>query len=154
MKHIILSSIVLFSCIGSKAQTTQSRDIKPFTKLEVSGAANVQFTQGDTLKLKVVADESELNNVYTTHEDGTLTIRGKGNFKGGYKIYVTGKTLNQITAAGASRVNVTGTLETDSLVIDASGASDVTASIYLDLIFEIRWKKLKRVKDSISLQDP
>ena len=56
MKTIILSSLALFSSLAFKAQTTQSRDAKPFSKIEISGAANLVYTQSDTLAIKVTAD--------------------------------------------------------------------------------------------------
>ncbi len=129
MKTVLLSSFLLLGNLVLKAQSTQVRDIKPFTKLEVSGAANVQFTQSDSTSIKVVANQSEINNVYTQVENGVLIIKGKGSFKNGYEIYVTGKHLNQITTNGASKVTVTNILEADTLSIDATGASDVIASV-------------------------
>ena len=57
MKPILLSSLFLISSLTIKAQTSQVRETSPFKKIEVSGAANVVFTQSDTLNLKVVADK-------------------------------------------------------------------------------------------------
>jgi len=129
MKNIFLSSLFLISVISIKAQSSQEREAKPFKKIEVSGAASVVFTQSDTLKLKVVADEKEINNIYTTYEDETLVIKAKGSFNHSYKIYVSGNTLNKITCSGASKVSSTNTIVADSLSMDVSGASDVVANI-------------------------
>lgn len=129
MKNILLSSLLLISSITIKAQSSQEREAKPFKKLEVSGAATVVFTQSDTFKLKVVADEKEINNIYTTYEDETLVIKAKGSFTHNYKIYVSGNTLNKITCSGASKVSSSNTIITDSLSIDVSGASDVIVNI-------------------------
>ncbi len=57
MKTIILTSVILISSLAIKAQTTQTREIKPFKQIELSGAASVIYTQSDTLALKVVADD-------------------------------------------------------------------------------------------------
>lgn len=129
MKSFLFLSVFALGTLAAKAQTTQIRDIKPFTRLEVSGVANVQFTQSDSSSVKVVANDAEINNVYTTTENGVLTIKSKGMLKNGYKIYLTGKQLTHITTSGASKVTVLNTLETDSLFIDATGASDVSASL-------------------------
>jgi hypothetical protein len=129
MKTILLSSLFLMSSLTIKAQTSQEREITPFKKIEVSGAANVVFTQSDTLKLKVVADEKEINNIFTTIENETLVIKAKGSFTHAYKIYVSGNSLNQITSSGASKFSATNTITSDSLSVDVSGASDVTLKV-------------------------
>jgi hypothetical protein len=129
MKTILLSSLFLINAFTFKAQTSQTRETSPFKKIEVSGAASVVFTQSDTLTLKVVADDKEINNIFTSFENETLVIKAKGNFTHSYKIYVSGNTLNKITSSGASKFTSTNTIVTDSLSIDVSGASNVTATI-------------------------
>jgi hypothetical protein len=129
MKNILLSSLFLISSITIKAQTSQEREITPFKKIEISGAANVVFTQSDTLKLKVVADDKEINNIYTTFENETLVIKARGSFSHSYKIYVSCNNLNQITSSGASKFSTTNQITTDSLSIDVSGASDVVLKV-------------------------
>lgn len=129
MKTILLTSLLILSGLILKAQTSQLRETKPFNKIEVSGAASVEFTQSDSASIKVVANESEINNVYTSIENGILTIRGKGTFRNGYKVYIKGNHINQITTSGASKVRTTNTLESDSLSIDATGASDIDATV-------------------------
>lgn len=129
MKPFVLLSFFTLGSLALHAQTTQIRQVKPFTRLEVSGAANVQFTQSDSSSVKVVAGESEINNIYTESENGTLSIKGKGSFKNSYKVYIKGNRLTQISTSGASKVTVINTLETDTLSIDATGASDVIALI-------------------------
>lgn len=129
MKNILLPSLFLISSITIKAQTSQIRETQPFKKIEISGATSVVYTQSDTLKLKVVADEKEINNIFTTFENDILVIKAKGSFTHAYKIYVSGNSLNQITSSGASKLTTANTLETDSLSINVSGASDVIATI-------------------------
>lgn len=129
MKNILLSSLFLISSITIKAQTEQIREISPFKKIEISGAANVVFTQSDTLKLKVVADEKEINNIYTTFENETLVIKAKGSFTHSYKIFVNANSLNQITSSGASKFTSVNTITSDSLNVNVSGASDITLNI-------------------------
>jgi hypothetical protein len=129
MKTILISSLFLISCITVKAQTSQVRDAKPFKKIEVSGAANVVFTQSDTLKLKVVADDSEINDIFTTFEGDILVIKAKGSFIHSYKIYVSGNSLNQIISSGVSKFTTTNAITSDSLSITVSGASDITLNL-------------------------
>jgi Putative auto-transporter adhesin, head GIN domain/Outer membrane protein beta-barrel domain len=125
MKKIILTSLAFISAIAINAQTTQTRDAKPFTQIEVSGAATVIYTQSDTLALSVSANESEINNVFTTFENNVLIIKAKGNFTHPYKVYVSANSLTKLTTTGASKFTTKNTLLCDSLSLKASGACDV-----------------------------
>lgn len=126
---IILFSLLLISCITVNAQTSQIRDPKPFKKIEISGAANVVFTQNDTLKLKIVANNKEVDNISTTFENETLVIKAKGNFAHSHKIYVSGPSLNEITSSGITKFTTTNTIQTDNLLINVSGAGDIVVDI-------------------------
>lgn len=126
MKTTIILSLLMISSLMIKAQEVQNREAKPFKKIEVSGAATVVYTQGDTLNLKVEADKEEINNVYTTFDGDILTIKAKGNFSHPYKIYVSGNALNQLTVSGASKFTTPNTINVDSLALVVSGASDVS----------------------------
>lgn len=125
MKKIILSSLAFVSALALNAQTTQTRDLKPFTQIEVSGAATVIYTQSDTLSLKVSANDDEINNVFTTFEDGILIVKAKGNFTHPYKVYVSANTLTKLITTGASKFSTKNTLLCDSFSLKATGASDV-----------------------------
>ena len=126
MKTFILSSFLLLFSRATTAQTTQIRDVTPFTQLELSGSTSVEFTQSDTLQVKVVANENEINNILTTVKDGILFIKSKGNFTHDNKVYVKGNTLSKIVVSNASKFVTSNTLLVDSLSINASGASEVT----------------------------
>jgi len=129
MKTIILTSVILISSLAIKAQTTQTREIKPFKQIELSGAASVIYTQSDTLALKVVADDKEINNIHTTFEGETLVIKAKGSFNHSYKVYVNSNSLSKIICSGASKLSTQNTLLADSLSIDVSGAGNVVANV-------------------------
>ena len=129
MKTILLSSLLFISLITVKAQSSQVREITAYKKLEISGAANVVYTQSDTLSLRIVANENEINNIITSVENETLVIKAKGNFTHSYKIFISGNSLNHITSSGASKITTTNQLLTDSLSLNVSGASDVTLNL-------------------------
>jgi hypothetical protein len=129
MKQFILSSLVLIG-LSSTAQTSQQkREIAPFTKLEVSGATSVFFTPGDSSSLTVMAGESEIKHVQTTVENGVLGIQSKGAFRSTVKVYVTGPSLKEITATGASKVSIADTLKAETLEINVTGASSVKGPV-------------------------
>lgn len=128
MKSFMLSSFVLIGLTGL-AQTSQQRTIPAFNKLEVSGATSVVFTQSDSASVKITGSENEIGNILSTVENDVLSIRSKGNFKAPYKVYVTGPSLKEITATGASKVSISDTLRTETLDISVTGASAVKGTI-------------------------
>lgn len=129
MKTTIISSLLALGSLTMNAQETQNREVKPFKKIEVSGATTVVYTQSDSLVLKVVADKDEINNVYTNVEGDVLSIKAKGNFSHPYKIYVFGNSVNQLTISGASKFTTENSMQGDSLSIDASGACAINMKV-------------------------
>src|ERR1700752_3923671 len=134
MKTTIISSLLLISSFMMNAQETQNREVKPFKKIEVSGATTVVYMQSDTLVLKVVADKEEINNVYTNIEGDVLSIKAKGNFSHPYKVYVFGNSLKQLTVSGASKFTTADSINADSLGLIVSGASDVSLKTKSSLV--------------------
>lgn len=125
MKYIIYSALFLTMCVISKAQTTQLREVKTFNKIVVGGAATIYFTQSDTFSVKVIASELEINNINTTVTDSVLYVKAKGIFKQDYKVYIKANNINQLTASGVSKIISTNSINSDSLSLDASGASEM-----------------------------
>ncbi len=137
MKHFIYSTLFLTCCVIGKSQTTQIRDVKTFNKITVSGAAIIYFTQSDTLSVKVIGNELEINNIYTNVTDNSLNVKAKGIFKQDYKVYIKAKNINQFTASGVSKIISTNCINSDSLSLDASGASEmdlIVTSNKLDIL--------------------
>ncbi len=118
---ILLCSIGIFGI----AQSKQSRDITPFKGVDASGAANVYFTNSDTLSLVLEGNSDELNYIETKVEDNVLYIKTKGTFRYPFKIKLTGNTLNFITISGAASFISSNDIKTDSLTLEASGAANV-----------------------------
>lgn len=128
MKSFILSSFLLFG-LSTQAQTNQLRQVAPFSKIEVSGATSVVFTQGDSARVSISGSEGDLNNIQTVVENDVLSVRSKGGIKSAFKIYVTNPHLTEITATGASKVSIPDTLREESLSINVTGASSVKGTI-------------------------
>lgn len=129
MKHTFILSLFLLVFSVVKAQTTEIREVKSFKKLEVSGATHVTFIQSDTLKIVVSANEDELKNIITDFDQESLIIKAKGILKHDYKVTVMGNNLQEVVLTGASKFTTKNTLLTDSIFINASGASSVNADV-------------------------
>lgn len=106
-----------------KAQTVQTREIKPFTKILASGGAKIYYTQSDTISLRVKAGENEIDFVETKVEDNTLYISAKGNYKEGVKIYVFNSKLEDVSLSGAVNIESQNTIKSENMNISLTGAS-------------------------------
>lgn len=129
-KNRIISFLALITTfIGCNAQQVQTREVKPFHKIQASGSVNIFFTQSDTASLIVKADKDEINNVETKFENGILIISNKGRFLDPVNIYVKNSSLSGIETSGAVDLKIFQILKTDSLEINASGSSDIHAKV-------------------------
>src|SRR5258706_16277056 len=112
MNKITLLSILLISnAIGCTAQKTQERPVSEFNKMKLSGSVNVIYTTSDSLSLKVMAEENDLDKVETKVENGILVISNKGRFREEVYVYVKSKQLVSVESSGATDFRVTNFLK-------------------------------------------
>lgn len=129
MNKILTTIAFLGILYTNKAQTLETREVLPFKKLEISGSANVIYKKSDTLAVKVESNQNDKENIIITNESDILVIKAKGITTGSYKIYVNAPELKKITINGAAKLSSLNTLITDTLFVDASGASDVSLDL-------------------------
>ena len=133
MKKIIIPFILVANLAALKAQTTQTRESKPFHQMEISGAANVTYSQSDTVTLKIEAHKDEIDNIITVFEEDILVIKTKGSFNHSFKVYVSGNSLSKIICSGASKLSTENILLGDSLYIDVSEAASISAKLKVNI---------------------
>lgn len=130
MNRISLLTITLVSSfLSCNAQKTQERQISAFTKIKISGAVSVVYTNSDTLSLSVKAKENDLDNVETKVENSTLIISSKGTTRSDLLVYVKNNHLKNVTSSGAASFKTTNHISEDSLTFNLTGASDVFAKV-------------------------
>ncbi len=122
----ILTIASLALALFTQAQTSQKREITRFDKIDASGAATIKFRSSDSLSVSVIGNADDLNNIETKVQDGILFIKTKGVIHNSPKIEISAPTLNLITLSGATNFETKNELKTDSLNLEASGASNVT----------------------------
>ena len=143
MKKLLLSVTLLLTLFITNAQQTlvndanaEKREISSsFNAIKVSGGIDLYLSQYETESIAVSASEDKYKaNIKTVIENGTLNIyydsKGgwtKGNKK--LKVYVAFKSLERLEAAGASDIQVAGTINVSSLSLDMSGASEFKGAI-------------------------
>ena len=129
MKKTIISLSLLTAGLFLNAQELQKRDITNFTKIKVSGAADVVYRYSDTLKLEVNTIAKQFDNLVTKIENGTLYIYTKGNTNSPLVVNVSNNSLNALEVSGASSFKSSTPIKKDSLSITVSGSSDVKLAL-------------------------
>lgn len=116
----------------------QIRDVKGFHAIEVSSAINLYMNQSNDEAVAVSASDSKYRDkIRTEVKNGVLKIWlenenwfwGSGNKK--LKAYVSFKSIDHVSASGASDVFVDGVISGESLAIHLSGASDFKGAVKL-----------------------
>ncbi len=112
----------------------QVRQVGPFTGVEVSGAIDLQLSQGSGDSVAVSGGpDGNTNDIKTEVRNGVLKIwhNRESWFKNTPKMvaYVSVRTLNKLVASGASDISINGPLTTADLSIHLSGACDLQGSI-------------------------
>ena len=147
---IIMTALTLMACASTKntAMTgnkpmptaveqnkTSVRRVSNFTKIALIGSNDVIYTQGKTTSVKVVGKASEVDNILTTVEHGTLVIKtsargGTFGFRFGssdddVKVYVTSPDLTQIRLQGSGDFKAPRKIDSDNLTVTVVGSGDI-----------------------------
>ena len=114
---------------GSGNVATEKRDLGGFRAVEVSGAFKVEIVWGKDFSVEVQADDNIVPLIDTHVSSDTLYIElEKGvSTKNDMIVRVTAPNIDRVESSGASKVNLSD-IKTDSLSIQASGASKIVAS--------------------------
>jgi hypothetical protein len=126
------ASSCMFHCVhGSGHQTSETRTLSPFTKLDVSGGFNLVLKQDSSTKITITADDNLLKYVKTNVEDGVLHIYTKKNIcnSGSMTVHVGIRQLEEIKGTGAIEVTAEGKIVTKDVAFRTSGASKITLDL-------------------------
>ncbi|MCD6068418.1 MAG: hypothetical protein K0S33_3244 [Bacteroidetes bacterium] len=129
MKKLIYTMAISLSSFGLFAQTSETRTVTDFTKINAEGVSEVIITQADQTTLKVRAESEDMNNILTEVKGNTLNITTKGNIKNDFKVYVTFKTLDAISTSGAAYVKSDSTFNAEKVELESSGASKIKLDV-------------------------
>ncbi|MBB3970587.1 head GIN domain-containing protein [Mucilaginibacter phyllosphaerae] len=124
----LFSSCRRFRCIKGKGEIrTESRKMKSFTKIDVSGGYRVVLKQDSSEAISISIDDNLMKYVETTIEGNTLTVHSRKNIcpSGEATLTIGVKNLDGIAAAGAVDFKSDGRLNTKDLDIDLSGSTKI-----------------------------
>lgn len=119
---------------GTGETQIEEMDLGNFTRVETGSAFEVTIQQGDMTRVVIEVDTALLPHLEVTTRGDTLHIglaRGistLGNVV--RRAEITLPALNQLTARGASSIEVTGFATQDRFVLGTSGASRVSGELF------------------------
>jgi hypothetical protein len=142
MKNFLLALFALagFSAVAQKTvydANAEVRSVSGFKGIKVSQAITLYLSQGTDEAVAVSAEKEETKKkIVTEVKNGILHISlGDKKFFGvsfrdeKIKAYVTVKDISSLEASGACNVRIDGTLKSDQLKVELSGASDLRGAI-------------------------
>jgi hypothetical protein len=129
MKTFFLFATLCLSSLITFAQSSETRTIEPFSKIKVSGVANVHYTPSDSTSLRISGSTEDLAKVFTKTENGVLTITTKGEISSNIKVEVSNKNLTEVLCDGAASFKSTEPLKADTLTLSAGGAAKIKTKV-------------------------
>jgi Putative auto-transporter adhesin, head GIN domain len=108
--------------VGPRPQTPG-----PFDAIEISGAADVRFTQGEVDQVIVEGDEDAQQAVSLSLSNNRLTVNHSGswkfwNVKRRAVLHITARELKRVTISGMADFSASDPVQVGKLTVDISGA--------------------------------
>lgn len=121
-----------FNCVhGSSHIVSEDRKVGDFSKISVSENYKVVLKQDSSMAVKVTADDNLLKYIKTETEGSKLHIFSKRSLcnNGQLVINIGVKNLDEIKASGAVEIESDGTIHTQDLHLNLSGATKITMAL-------------------------
>ncbi|MGB7069266.1 MAG: head GIN domain-containing protein [Pyrinomonadaceae bacterium] len=125
--------------VGSGTTAIENRDIEEFDSIDVGGVFHVEVTAQKDFHIAIEADDNLLPLIRTEVSGGVLSIESEGDLKpsGPIRVRVSAPNIAKLDVTGASTVSIVN-LSNDSLSVNASGASSVSANgVSRSLVVEV-----------------
>jgi hypothetical protein len=121
---------------GSGKVIKETRDVSGFHGIDVGGAFEVILIKANKEKVVLEIDDNLMPYVTTKVFGGILEIDNKKDFRNPTELKVTiyYKSIDEIDLSGAASIYSDDVLTTESLEIDASGASDIELKLDTDYL--------------------
>jgi len=117
---------------GSGHAATETRAVGEFSRVELSGAADVETSIGPVQSVEVTLDDNLLPLIETKVDSGTLRINSTKNYNTslGLKVKIVAPSFEGFTVSGAANLHAVGLAgKTFSLNISGAGNADLQGSV-------------------------
>jgi hypothetical protein len=129
--QITTTSCIVNSHFGNGEVVEENREISGFNSISASAGLNVYLTQSDDEHVVVEADENLMEYIITDVRGHELKCEVEGNIRRSTKlnIYVSYKTLNNISVSSGADINTENILHSNNLSINVSSGADADLEI-------------------------
>lgn len=119
----------VFCYSGNGNETTETRNVNDFTKIDLGLAAELVYVQSDNYSVQIDASENLMEFIKTDVKVNTLTIDFKNNKcykeKNPIKIYISSPTIKGISISGSGTVTSKNKLTSNDLDLNIGGSGDM-----------------------------
>jgi hypothetical protein len=129
-------------CIrGNGPSTTETRDIKDFTQVQIQVNAEVFLIEDSVYKVEINGPENLLSNVVSNVQNGQLLMRNRHCVAGRSKltIRIHAPSIADVTVDGSADVTLTkknsSVLSSSSFKVNGSGDIHVNGIVYADNVY-------------------
>lgn len=131
MKTIAVITALLFPMITMGQLTAETIEAEPFTGVSASGIIAVEITQADEFFVEVETTAEQLEDVRVRVRRNTLELEytGKSRRPDEITVYVAAPVFNQLSGSGAARFTSTNAIVTPSLTLSGSGAVNMDLAV-------------------------
>ncbi|MCC5946161.1 MAG: DUF2807 domain-containing protein [Bernardetiaceae bacterium] len=122
---ILIFILSVLVAVGLVSANPQTNTMDRFTKISVSGSANVYIQKGNKHNIEIIAEEQIIDKIKTEIKDGELFIKTdkmKIFRKNKHKVIVTVPILERIAVSGAGDLFTEGHFQGQDLELIVSGA--------------------------------
>lgn len=114
---------------GSGVRKTEKRDLKPFNRIETTGAYELDVSCQKPASFEIVGDDNILPLIKTEVRDGVLYVTNDQKYNSSRLVLlrITLSKLDSISTSGAGHVQVAN-VKTDTFEIHNSGAVSIDAT--------------------------
>jgi Putative auto-transporter adhesin, head GIN domain len=138
MRFAPLLLLIAVAGCGGGERITETREVAPFDRLEVSESVDVRVVEGDGRHVRVFAGEKVIDRVVTSSSGGVLRIdvRDRGivigdDPLGDARVEVAAAALEGIAVEGSGDVRLED-LDAQALDLELQGAADLEATGSVD----------------------
>jgi hypothetical protein len=143
MKQVLFAvvTIITFCCFkpwetikGNGNSKKESREVKYFTGISVSGSMNIELDYGKGNVLTVEADDNLLPYIETVVKDGMLVIKSKDNVnlksKNKIVVHASATMLTELKVSGSGDINGKGDFYNDgNTSVSLSGSGNINMGV-------------------------
>jgi hypothetical protein len=132
---VFLALTGILGIIGRvSGQSTQNRSVSGFNSMANAGSFSVHVKITGAESLKITADASIIDEIETVVEGGNLEVRFKHpheqhHYPGRVDVYITAKSLNELTCSGSGSLDVDGALKGSSADVTLSGSGTISSGV-------------------------